>query len=117
MAENLTMNYNLKKFKITRILFNDATRKTIGLLGTFPYLSEDDQAIIVFEKLAFTDESFELAGKEKTESEDSNCKQFLSSVQDLKEIFKNDIYGNHFCYLDSDINCKFLQRIFQTKLT
>lgn len=102
MAENLTKNFNLKKFDVSRILFNDATRKTIGLLGKFPYLSEEDQAIVIFEKLAFTDESFQV---EETRDQDENTKSFLSTVQDLKEIFKNDIYGNHFCYLEPELNC------------
>lgn len=103
MAENLTKNFNLKNFNVSKILFNDATRKTICLLGTFPYLSEQDQAIVILEKIAFKEEGF--IPIEKTDNGDENTKSFLSTVQDLKELFKNDIYGNHFCYLDPELNC------------
>lgn len=42
--------YNLSKFRLKRILSNNSVRKSISLLGTFPDLSDTDDAIVVFEK-------------------------------------------------------------------
>lgn len=83
--------FSLKDFEFTRTLSNNANQKLIFVLGT----CNEQQAIIILEKIAFTDEQFTSA--------DSNL---LKSCV-LDQIFKNDIYQNNFCTVDSSLNSKF----------
>lgn len=87
----------LNQFKLDRILFNDSAKKTIGLLGKFENISDVDQGIVILEKLAFTEENF------TTEVEKDS---FLKNAN-LEEIFRNDIYGNYFCFAKSELNSEF----------
>ncbi|KAI8044646.1 hypothetical protein M5D96_000817 [Drosophila gunungcola] len=52
-AEVKSPSYDLSKFRLKRILTNNSVRKSISLLGTFPDISETDDAIVVFEKNAY----------------------------------------------------------------
>lgn len=88
----------LKEFKLDRILFNDSAKKTVGLLGKFENISEADQGIVILEKLAFTEENFTSDVEEKSLLKNAN----------LEEIFRNDIYGNYFCFAKSELNSKFI---------
>jgi hypothetical protein len=93
-------NIDLSKFQLTKVLSNDVKAKMIILLGKFPEISEKDPAILIFEKLAFPEENF------KT---DENGKSLFFAGDDikLKELFKNDIYGNFYCFPDPALNCEF----------
>lgn len=87
----------LKDFKLTQILFNDASKKFIGVLGIFPKISENDKAIVLIEKVAFTNETFEA---------DEESKSFLKNA-DLETVFQNDIYGKFSCSVSADLNSKY----------
>lgn len=76
-------NYDLSKFQADRILSNNTERKTVCVIGKFPELSEEDQAIIILEKSAFTEEQILSADVQK------NFFQFVT----LNKEFVNDIYG------------------------
>lgn len=82
-------NYDLSKFQADRILSNNTERKTVCVIGKFPELSEEDQAIIILEKSAFTEEQILSADVQK------NFFQFVT----LNKEFVNDIYGKWvFCF-------------------
>jgi Scavenger mRNA decapping enzyme (DcpS) N-terminal len=49
--------YKFSDFKPDRILSNNTNRKTITIVGKFPSLSTENQAIILLEKSAFTEEN------------------------------------------------------------
>ena len=98
MAEVTYKNeLKLNQFKLERILFNDSAKKTIGLLGKFENVSDADQGIVILEKLAFAEENFTSNVQENS---------FLKNAN-LEEIFRNDIYGNYFCFAKSELNSKF----------
>lgn len=99
-VSEITRNNQLKlnQFKLDRILFNDSAKKTIGLLGKFVNVSDDDQGIVILEKLAFAEEYF------TSEVEEDS---FLKNAN-LEEIFRNDIYGNYYCFPKSELNSKFI---------
>ncbi|XP_063698404.1 m7GpppX diphosphatase [Culicoides brevitarsis] len=78
-------DYDLSQFRGERLLSNNTDRKTVCVLGKFPQLSQEDQAIVILEKNAFTEEQILTADREK------NFFQFIST---LNKEFINDIYGN-----------------------
>ncbi|CAO1365800.1 unnamed protein product [Diamesa serratosioi] len=84
----------LNQFKLDRILFNDSAKKTIGLLGKFENISDADQGIVILEKLSFAEEHF------TSEVEEDS---FLKNAN-LEEIFRNDIYGNYYCFAKTELN-------------
>lgn len=77
-------NYDLSKFQPDRLLSNNTDRKTVCVLGKFQHLSGEDQAIIILEKSAFTEEQV-LSGDTQ--------KNFFQFVATLNKEFVNDIYG------------------------
>lgn len=132
-------SYDLSKFRLKRILNNNTKSKTIAVLGKFLLTAgdEDDddddnnhnQAIVVFEKTAFTasnvmtnvndDDVIAVANavnddhnqnSNKTingdNSENNQC-TFFSSDTSLKLEFLNDIYGNFECFPKPEINSNF----------
>lgn len=84
---------SLKDFKLTRILFNNAAKRTIGLLGTFPE-SETAQAIIIVEKVEFAEENF------------TDCDGVTQHIK-LETMEINDIYGKYLGDTDPKFNSKF----------
>ncbi|XP_055902887.1 m7GpppX diphosphatase [Eupeodes corollae] len=90
-------NYDISKFKLTKILNNNTVRKSIALLGTFPDISEVDQALVIFEKNAFTESDVQTDG--------STDKSFFSSKTKTNVEFLNNIYGSFQCIPESDLNC------------
>lgn len=96
-------NFDLTKFRLEKILNNNSQSKSICIFGQF--LSENPSnhrnAIILFEKIAFTEENV------KTENaENLNCASFFTSTTELKEVFINDIYGNFKCIPNAELNSK-----------
>lgn len=90
---NVTRAYDLSKFKLVSILNNNSNRKLICILGHFLDRSETDQAIILFEKKAFTE----------TQLQNENDGLF-STTTELTEEFVNDIYGNFECFAPINVN-------------
>ena len=88
--------YDLQFFVPTKILSNNSNRKVVCLLGHFSDLSDEQFAIVILEKTAFTEERLTQAGEHT----------FFSKKSNLKTEFLNDIYGNFLCFTDPDINCK-----------
>jgi hypothetical protein len=86
----------LEDFKLTEVLFNNAAKKMICLLGKFP-ISVDDQGIVIVEKVEFPEEFF------TTESEEESILKHTA----LEKIFANDIYLNCFGFPDQKFNSEF----------
>lgn len=97
-GSNQKPNYDISKFKLTKILNNNTFRKTIALLGTFPDLSESDQAVIVFERNAFAESEVQ-TDTGKTD------KSIFSPKTKTNVDFINNVYGSFQCIPDSDLNC------------
>ncbi|KAH8295354.1 hypothetical protein KR018_010401 [Drosophila ironensis] len=84
-------SYDLSKFRLKRILSNNSVRKSISLLGTFPDLSETDDAIVVFEKNAYRESDVST----ETPKEDSPKKpSYFSDDLKVATEFVNNIYGS-----------------------
>lgn len=114
MSEKDGPAYDLAKFQLKSILNNNSLNKTVCVLGTFQTdtvvaneccvdanIDNNKQAIIIFEKTAFTEQNL------STDC-DENQRHYFSKVTNLKEVFINDIYGNFQCYPKPDINSKVL---------
>lgn len=110
MSEKNGKLYDLAKFRLKSILSNNSLNKTVCVLGIFSnqssvdndntdQCSNDNQAIIIFEKTAFTEQNLNTDG----DANDEN-RHYFSSITNLKQEFVNDIYGNFLCYPKSDIN-------------
>lgn len=110
MSEKNGKLYDLAKFRLKSILSNNSSNKTVCVLGTFSnqstansddtdQRSNDNQAIIIFEKTAFTQQNLNTDGDETDEN-----RHYFSSLTNLKQEFVNDIYGNFLCYPKPDIN-------------
>lgn len=123
-------SYDLSKFQLTSILSNNSNRKTVCCLGHFGDI-ESDQALVIFEKTAFTSNdlitshssgqssSNKLSGASDTAAVVKTAKDgettkngYFSSLTTLKEAFVNDIYGNFECFPDPDINSKLKMKSF-----
>lgn len=89
-------NYQISKFKLTKILSNNTNRKTITVLGSFPDTSETDKAVILLEKNAF---------KENDVKESEN--NYFTDKLETKIEFINNIYGSFQCFPPADLNGKF----------
>ncbi|KAH8318639.1 hypothetical protein KR074_000123 [Drosophila pseudoananassae] len=84
-------SYDLSKFRLKRILSNNSVRKSISLLGTFPDLSETDDAIVVFEKNAYRES--DVATDPAAEESPKKPSYFSSDLKVATE-FVNNIYGS-----------------------
>lgn len=73
------------QFKFERILSENPTSKSVALFGRFPADCEDNFAVILAEKMAFTHETVGKLFTEKT--------TFTHNLQ-------NDIYGQYVCNAD-----------------
>ena len=89
------ISYDLTKFFLESVLTNNTKSKSVCLLGSFKHLSETDQAIIILEKTAFTQENL------------SGDQSYFSALSEFKETFVNDIYGNFQCFPNPDINSNY----------
>ena len=99
MGENQNNNVldriSLKDFTLQRILFNNAAKKSAGLLGIFTN-SETDQGIIIVEKVEFTEDNFVA---------DNDADLILKHIL-LKTNEINDVYGNFFGETCSELSSK-----------
>lgn len=86
----------LEDFKLSEILFNNAAKRTICLLGTFA-ASETDKGIIIIEKVEFAEGNF------ITESDEESILKHTV----LKEVLVNDIYANFIGTAEEKFNSKF----------
>lgn len=86
--------FDWSHFKYDKILSNNASRKSIFLLGKCFELP----AIVILEKQSFTGEQF-TSSDENESFQQNSC---------LEKIFKNDIYENCICWADARVNCKYL---------
>lgn len=86
----------LEDFQLNQILFNNAAKRIIGLLGTFK-CSETDQGIVIISKVEFSEENFTAESEE-----DSILKHTV-----LKTIEVNDIYANFLGTADQKFNSEF----------
>lgn len=132
-------SYDLAKFQLTRILYNNSKNKSVCVLGSFvnknapnenaldgckvadiaagdktddnnaAVVLDKQQAIIILEKTAFTENDVNTDDNETTEKK----RIYFSSETKLKQQFINDIYGNFECFPSPDINSKlyFLFRV------
>jgi hypothetical protein len=91
-SESLVKSFDWKEFKYEKILSNNSTRKLIAILGNI----NEEPAVVILEKLAFTEELF------TSDQEDEN----LLMSAEIENIFKNDIYENNFCVVNSKLNSK-----------
>lgn len=91
---------NLKDFKLTEILFNNASKKLIALLGKFS--ASDDNGIVLVEKVEFAEESFTAEN-----DEDSIIKH-----TELEKVTSNDIYLNCMGLADQKFNSEFFSLCF-----
>lgn len=135
-------SYDLSKFRLIRILNNSTRSKAIVVLGKFLSTAgrdDDNQAIVVFEKTAFTasnvmtnsvddnddvivldnvnDDNNQNSNKTANgdNSETDNQCTFFSSDTSLKLDFLNDIYGNFECFPKPEINSNFSSFIHSFK--
>ncbi|KAH8359975.1 hypothetical protein KR093_009847 [Drosophila rubida] len=93
-SEIKSPTYDLKKFRLKRILNNNSKAKSITLLGTFPDLSESDAAIVVFEKNAYRES--DVATEEKDSESDLKPSYFSSELK-VRTDFVNNIYASFQC--------------------
>jgi hypothetical protein len=78
----------LKDFVFGRVLSANQSRKTIFVLGKFPNLSEENQAIITIENIGFTEDQFK--------DDESSLLKHIELHLDLV----NDIYVNCFGFTE-----------------
>lgn len=86
----------LEDFKLSKILFNNAAKRTICLLGTFS-ASETDQGIVLIEKVEFAEENF------TTENEEDSILKHTA----LETVLVNDIYSNFMGIAEQKFNSEF----------
>lgn len=98
MAENqdkpTVSTQSLKDFKLDRVLFNDASRKKIGLLGHIPSSAGETHAIVLIEKVEFSEEKF---------TKDDHDQAFLKQIT-LETTLMNDIYADFAGLIDPPLN-------------
>lgn len=83
--------FTLSKFKLTKVLNNLTSRKTVFLHGTFPDVSTDDQAVVILEKKAFTE---------------TNVADYFTADYKLHVYLNNDSYSNIDYLPNVDLNSK-----------
>lgn len=86
------LKYSLSKFKLIKVLNNLTNRKSVFLLGQFPDVSLEDQAVIILEKKAFSEE---------------NVAGYFTEDYKLHVDLNNDIYSNLDYLPNVDLNSKF----------
>ncbi|XP_052836315.1 m7GpppX diphosphatase [Drosophila gunungcola] len=91
-AEVKSPSYDLSKFRLKRILTNNSVRKSISLLGTFPDISETDDAIVVFEKNAYRES--DVATPESPSEESPKKPSYFNANLKVSTEFVNNIYGS-----------------------
>lgn len=111
MAERM---YDLSTFQLERILTNNSKSKSICVLGKFPSQQSSDimeQAIVVLEKTAFTENDVNTLTDER---DDPNAieRRYFSLETKIKQEFINDIYGNFQCFPMPAINSNFHHTYF-----
>lgn len=84
---------DLSSFKPKGVLQNNTNRKAVFLRGTFQ--SRDDDAIVILEKTAFSEDH--LFNPEKN---------YFNGKNSLQQILHNDIYGDYKYFTDSSLNGK-----------
>lgn len=102
-------SYDINKFKLTKVLSNNTSRKMIALLGTFPEVSATDEAVLLFEKQPFAEDDVQTDNKPTVDVESTNGTNKLSLFSKnftIKTELLNDIYGNFQCNPDDNLNCK-----------
>jgi hypothetical protein len=105
-AKNITeCPLKLEDFKLKEVLFNNAAKKIIALVGNFP-ASEDDKGIVIVEKVDFEEESF------TTENENDS----ILKHTDLEMVAHNDIYLNCLGLADRKFNSKFQRNFDDSKV-
>lgn len=111
MAEN---TYDLSTFHLKRILSNNTKSKAITVLGTFPSQQSpesNDQAIVVLEKTAFTDDDVNTLMVDH-DDENGMQRRYFSVETKLEQEFINDIYGNFLCFPIPAINSNFHHSLY-----
>lgn len=88
--------YDLKNFKLSKILSNNTNRKTIVLLGAFEKLPGEELALIILEKLAFTEENV------ATDSQN----RYFDNFSKVDTILVNSEYGSFKCFPEGQLNGK-----------
>ncbi|XP_017026207.1 m7GpppX diphosphatase [Drosophila kikkawai] len=91
-TESNLPTYDLSKFRLKRILSNNSVRKSISLLGTFPDLSETDDAIVVFEKNAYRESD---VATQPLSEESPKKPSYFSADLKVDTEFVNNIYGSY----------------------
>ena len=81
-AKDGSEKHTPSQFKFERILSENPTTKSVAVFGKFPADSEDNFAVILAEKMAFTRETIETLFTENTT---------------FTHNFQNDIYGQYTC--------------------
>ncbi|TMW53850.1 hypothetical protein DOY81_001135 [Sarcophaga bullata] len=105
MSDVNEASYDLNKFQLQRILNNNTRNKSIALLGKFPYLSDTDRAIVIFEKRAFQES--DVATKDSVETNGNKEQVVAQTTADsvsyfgnnlkVQTEFINNIYGSYQC--------------------
>lgn len=126
MATTADKSYDLSKFQLERILYNNSKNKSVCVLGNFtgvvpaPVTDDDkvdgsngvdnedasakqsERAIVILEKTAFTEND---VCTDDAASDDGVTKRiYFTADTRLKQAFINDIYGNFECIPSADIN-------------
>lgn len=105
LTDSKQCNFDLDKFRLEKILNNNSQSKLICVYGQFiseHSIEENRKAIIIFEKIAFTEDNVKTEINEKL-----NCSSFFTRSTELKEVFVNDIYGNFKCIPNAELNSNF----------
>ena len=101
-TETETPTYKLSEFESIKILNNNSNRKLVTIFGKFPKQSEDDKAIVILEKNAFTESELQTC-----RSEAGDCKKgYFSEETELRTEFINNIYGSFQLSPPVDVNSK-----------
>lgn len=96
VQEDQPVPYDLKNFTLTKILSNNTSRKTVVCLGTFKDLSEEDLALIILEKTAFTEENV------ATDTD----KSYFVNFKTVENLLLNSEYGSFKCFPKGSLNGK-----------
>ena len=87
---------NLKDFKLKEILFNNASKKLIALVGKFS--ASEDNGVVLVEKVEFSEESFTA----------ENDEDAILKHTELEKVTSNDVYLNCMGISDQKFNSKFV---------
>lgn len=89
--------YDLKNFKLSKILSNNTSRKTCVLLGKFK--DSEEQALLILEKSAFT---------ESDVTTDDNEKSYFVNFSKVETLLLNSEYGSFRCFPEGALNGEFI---------